>query len=545
MTPGSRRAATVALLLALGALLNGPSLSLPPFHGEESRRALPAREMLASGDWVLPTLWGRAYLNKPPGHFWLVAGSSTLSGAVDEWSTRLPSALSTMATAVVLSLFGAAVWGEAAGAFAGALFLLSLNVLGKGQVGEIEPPFALAVLGSVLLLWNGRAGRNAALLGAGACLAIALLLKGPPALLFFVAAALAIAWACAEPRFLLSLRFWLPLCIGLAPVLVWAGLLLASPHADAALDTWWAEASRTGGRSRPGAFWLDRPRFLLGALGAYLPSVLLAGAALRTTSGAKLWSEPAVRFLIGTVAVSFGYFLVTPGPRPRYVYPLVGLSCLVAGAVVSRALHGKDAQLLGRLRAIAAIGLGVALIAAMAGLAPLLRPVAGLDGLSAPGVLLLLATLAAGAFGLRAWRKRADAQAIVLALGCLALLGCFRVVEIRVQIQGDRGVVAQMQKLERTVPEGEPLQLHVVAMWNELIYLKSPLVWLDAPEQARVDSLLLVDAAGRERLALHRPFDALATEEIRGRRQLTLVRISEPADRDSPAAPTGPEPAGP
>ena len=78
---GRRRAATVALLLALGALLYGPWLALPPFHGEESRRALPAREMLASGDWVLPTIWGRAYLHKPPGHFWLVAGCARLTGA--------------------------------------------------------------------------------------------------------------------------------------------------------------------------------------------------------------------------------------------------------------------------------------------------------------------------------------------------------------------------------------------------------------------------------------------------------------------------------
>ena len=543
MTSGRRRAATLALLLALGALLTGPFLAQPPFHGEESRRAIPAREMLASGDWVLPTIWGRAYLNKPPGHFWLVAGTSKLTGAVDEWSTRLPSALSTVATALVLSLCGAALFGETAGALAGALFLLSLNVLGKAQVGEIEPPFALAVLGSVLLLWQGREGRFPMLLGAGLCLGVALLLKGPPALLFFLAAAGAIAWSCADPRLLVSARLWIPLAVGLAPILLWAGLLLGSPHADAALGTWWAEASRTGGRSHPEAFWLDRPRFLLAALGAYLPSTLLLAAAIRTTTGRALFAEPRFRFLLGTLALSFGYFLVTPGPRPRYVYPLVGLSCLAGAAVVVRAFREGDTSLRQRLRWLAGIGLGAAGAAALVGFAPLLRPVAGLHGLSPPGVLLLLATLAVVALGLTALRSGSDARAVALALTCLALLGCFRVVELRPQLQGNRSVVQQMRALESAAPEAGPLPIHVVAMWNELIYLEGPLTWLDTPEQAEPGSLLLVDAAARERLVRTRAIEALAEQRVRDRRHLTLLRVGDAASTAAATA-KGSGPAG-
>lgn len=542
ITPGRRRAASVALLLALGALLTGPWLAQPPFHGEESRRALPAREMLASGDWVLPTIWGRPYLNKPPGHFWLIAGTAKLTGDVDEWSTRLPSALCTVATAVMLYAVGAAVFGETAGALAGVLFLLSLNVLGKSQVGEIEPPFALAVLGSVLLLWQGRQGRMGLLLGAGLCLGMALLLKGPPALLFFGAAALAIAWAEGDPRLFASTRLWLPLAVGLAPVLAWAGLMLTSPHADAALETWWAESSRTGGRSDPAAFWRDRPRFLFAALGAYLPSVLLVAAAIRTSTGRALFADPRVRFLLATVAVSFAYFLLTPGPRPRYVYPLVGLACLAGAAVTVRAFRDDDAVLRRRIRGLAAVGLAAASAAALAGFAPLVLPVAGLDGLSAGGVVLLLATLSAGALGLRALHRGADPQAVALALACLALLGGFRAVELRPQLQGDRSVVAQMQELERAAPGDAPLGLHVAAMWNELIYLERPLTWLDAPEQAEPGSLVLVDAAARQRLAQTAAFDELAQQEIRQRRQLSLLRVAgtaEPSAGDRPAGSTG------
>jgi len=519
-----RRAFIAALLVALGAALYLPSLTAPPFHGEESRRAIPAREMLESGDFVLPTIWGRAYLNKPPGHFWLVAATSRLRGRVDEWSTRLPSALSSIAAGVVVAAWGATLFGETAGALAGVLFLLSFNVLGKGQVGEIEPPFALAVLGSLILLWEGRAGRWGSLVGAGACLGVALLLKGPSALLFFASAGIAITAVGAQPRFLLSARFWLPLGIGLLPLLAWAATLLDSVHADRALETWWSEASRTGGRSDASKFWSDRPRFFFGALGAYLPSVLLVALAVRTRTGRGLLSDPRARFLLATVATSLLYFLVTPGPRPRYVYPLVAFSALLGAATVARALEAGDAAFLRRLRGLLGVGLVAALGGALAGFVPAALAVAGMHGLSFAGAMLLLLTLAVGTLGLRALRRRDERHCIAFMLAALAALGSFRAVEMRPQLFGDRSIVDRMRALEQRTPADAALGLHVLAMWNELIYLERPIEWIEEPSEAGAGRYLLLDRQALESLDEPAAFEELGHERIRGQRHLSLVR---------------------
>jgi hypothetical protein len=85
-------------------------------------------------------------------------------------------------------------------------------------------------------------------------------------------------------------------------------------------------------------------------------------------------------------------------------------------------------------------------------------------------------------------------------------------------------------------------------MWNELIYLERPLTWLEQPEKAEPESVLLLDAAARKRLAAVRSFEALADQRIRDRRQLTVVRVGKPLGPDSgevPGGPTGSEPAGP
>ena len=58
--------------------------------------AVPAREMLESGDWIVPTYGGLHRLRKPPLGYWVTASSSWLIGESSELSARLPSAVSAL-----------------------------------------------------------------------------------------------------------------------------------------------------------------------------------------------------------------------------------------------------------------------------------------------------------------------------------------------------------------------------------------------------------------------------------------------------------------
>jgi len=83
-----------------------------------------AREMLQTGDWLVPQ-WGyEPFPHKPPLYIWFVA-SSFKSPGISEFSARLPSALAGIALVVLTYAIGRAVYGRAAGLLAGVLLLTS------------------------------------------------------------------------------------------------------------------------------------------------------------------------------------------------------------------------------------------------------------------------------------------------------------------------------------------------------------------------------------------------------------------------------------
>ena len=84
----------VLLLIAMVCfffLLAGNSL-LPVTDPVESNYALTAKEMLASGDWISPQIYGTYWYDKPIFLYWLLCLSYSVFGVTD-FAARLPSAL--------------------------------------------------------------------------------------------------------------------------------------------------------------------------------------------------------------------------------------------------------------------------------------------------------------------------------------------------------------------------------------------------------------------------------------------------------------------
>ena len=61
------RKAAVAVALAIWAAIFLPALGVGELKGEEARRAMPAVNMLEAGRWMVPTVGGEDYYNKPQG----------------------------------------------------------------------------------------------------------------------------------------------------------------------------------------------------------------------------------------------------------------------------------------------------------------------------------------------------------------------------------------------------------------------------------------------------------------------------------------------
>ena len=56
--------------------------------------------MLETGNYIVPEVGGKPYFRKPPLVNWLVAASFKFFGVRNEWTARLPSALSVLAVAL-------------------------------------------------------------------------------------------------------------------------------------------------------------------------------------------------------------------------------------------------------------------------------------------------------------------------------------------------------------------------------------------------------------------------------------------------------------
>src|SRR5436309_792932 len=84
-----------ALVMLCAAVVSTAGMVRLPLDEHEVFVAQTARQMMDSGDWVVPWFGGVPRLNKPPLSYWLTMLAAWASGARDiqPWHARLPSAL--------------------------------------------------------------------------------------------------------------------------------------------------------------------------------------------------------------------------------------------------------------------------------------------------------------------------------------------------------------------------------------------------------------------------------------------------------------------
>jgi 4-amino-4-deoxy-L-arabinose transferase-like glycosyltransferase len=112
---------SLLVVLLLPASLLYPTLGFHLLEPDEGRYAQIPKEMLVNDSWVVPTLQGEPYLDKPPLMYWLVALSYHLFG-INPVAARLVPALCTHLTILTVYFLGRRSIGER-GAFWAAVLL--------------------------------------------------------------------------------------------------------------------------------------------------------------------------------------------------------------------------------------------------------------------------------------------------------------------------------------------------------------------------------------------------------------------------------------
>ncbi len=182
-----RRQALAALVLLPGVLLY-PCLGFHLFEPDESRYAQIPWEMLRAGEWVVPTLQGEPYLDKPPLFYWLVMASYRLLG-VHDWSARLVPALAVHATILLTYLLGRRTLGERPAWWAALFLALAPGFLGTARLlildGLLTLWTTLALLAAFEAIRGERLRWGWWLIAATAC-GLGVLTKGPVAIVLLV-----------------------------------------------------------------------------------------------------------------------------------------------------------------------------------------------------------------------------------------------------------------------------------------------------------------------------------------------------------------------
>ncbi len=154
--------------------------SRPLFNPDEGRYAEIPREMLSGGDWVIPHLNGLDYVEKPPLQYWATALTYRLLG-VSEFSARLYSALTALASVALMGFLAARLWGRAAGWRAAAVLsgMFMFVVLGQLMTLDMSLTFWMtASLAGFLLAQQSVASERGWMLFAWAAAALGVLTKG-------------------------------------------------------------------------------------------------------------------------------------------------------------------------------------------------------------------------------------------------------------------------------------------------------------------------------------------------------------------------------
>ncbi|HOW55259.1 MAG TPA: glycosyltransferase family 39 protein [Syntrophorhabdaceae bacterium] len=112
---------------------------------DEPRQAIMAREMDQRGDYIHPYLNGVPYLEKPPFYSWMIILAAKISGTLDEFASRAPSALAALLFVVVTFLLGCRLGDERAGFLSGLVLMTNYQFLSNARESVMDMTFAFLI----------------------------------------------------------------------------------------------------------------------------------------------------------------------------------------------------------------------------------------------------------------------------------------------------------------------------------------------------------------------------------------------------------------
>jgi len=336
---GRVRLGSLLVVLLLPAAILYPSRGFHLLEPDEGRYAQIPREMLANGEWVVPTLQGEAYLDKPPLMYWLVALSYRTFGATPE-AARLVPALCVHLTILVVYLLGRRSVGERAAFWAALLLSVAPGFVCVARLLLLDGLLVLCVTAAVACGFEAvRTGRLKLgwWLAAAVASGLGFLTKGPISEVLLFVPLWAFGWLSTSTA---RVRWFHYAVFGVVVVgvnLPWyVAIYLREP--EFLKHFFWEHNVKRFVQpfDHLQPIWYYAPLLLGGllpgtvVLAAYGWKLLAGGAAAAATR------SPAGGFWLLAGGWCVVFFSVSGSKLPTYILPAYPFLCLAAGEFVAR-----------------------------------------------------------------------------------------------------------------------------------------------------------------------------------------------------------------
>lgn len=142
----------ICLVVCASYLLSG-IVGHQPWKQDETYIFGIIQHMVESADWVVPTMAGEAFMEKPPLYYWLASGLVILFGDFMRWhdAARLANPIFMSITCLALYRAAQLAWGNQAGRVSVLALLSCLGLLLHSHLMITDVPmltgFAIALLG--------------------------------------------------------------------------------------------------------------------------------------------------------------------------------------------------------------------------------------------------------------------------------------------------------------------------------------------------------------------------------------------------------------